>query len=73
MVFSSFRVGLVAGKPVREGMVPFLYCSFWFMKSGKTSEYISTCDIVLAIAGEICYTPPWRDVRVVECAALEKR
>ena len=35
MAFSSFRVGLVAGKPVREGMVPFLYCSFWFMKSGK--------------------------------------
>ena len=35
MVFSSFRVWLAVGEFVREGQVPFLYCSFWFMKSGK--------------------------------------
>ncbi len=35
MVFSSFRVWLAAGEFVREGLVPFLYCSFWFMKSGN--------------------------------------
>ena len=35
MVFSSFRVWLAVGEFVREGLVPFLYCSFWFMKSGN--------------------------------------
>jgi hypothetical protein len=35
MVVSSFHVWLVVGEFVREGMVPFLYCSFWFVKSGK--------------------------------------
>jgi hypothetical protein len=29
--------------------------------------------VILVIQNWICYTAPWRDVRVVECAALEKR
>ena len=35
IAFSSFRVWLAVGEFVREGLVPFLYCSFWFMISGK--------------------------------------
>ncbi len=51
MVFSSFRVWLAAGEFVREGLVPFLYCSFWFMKSGKR---------VLGSKGELKASPRHR-------------
>ena len=66
MVFSSFRVWLAVGEFVREGQVPFLYCSFWFMKSGKrvlgsTGEHMPVTGRAQGVEGEhkasplLCY------------------
>ncbi len=62
MAFSSFRVWLAVGEFVREGLVPFLYCSFWFMKSGKR---------VLGSKGEHKASPIGTNLRAIRPAPFQ--